>query len=123
MRLGDLIVSDWTVWFVGREKVHWDSGLIAAGVVVAAAFALIVSGLMIIANRRRAKFVQMPLIIIIFLVSADLSLFHLWRGHRGSELWISLCTAGASFLTLGSALILRVSRRSASPAVSMSSEI
>ena len=82
------------------QNVH-DVNFVGPVIGVAAVLVLIISGVMVIANRRRAKFVQMPLIVIIFLVSADLSLFHLWRGHRGAELWISLCTAGASFLTLG----------------------
>ena len=96
------------------QNVH-DVNFVGPVIGVAAVLVLIISGVMVIANRRRAKFVQMPLIVIIFLVSADLSLFHLWWGHRGADLWISICTAGASFLTLGLALMLRASRESASP--------
>jgi len=65
---------------------------------------LVISGAMIIANSRRAKFVQMALVGVIFLISADLCVFHLWRGHPWSMFWVVITAFFASSFTLLSAV-------------------
>src|SRR5258708_772579 len=78
-------------------------------------FGLIVSGMLIIANYAWARWVQLALVLPLFLVMSTLSIFYVWRHNYNGLFWVCPVSSLAGFVTFLTVAIQYVRKRADPP--------